>query len=142
MTGVTHLCIVAGGNDITAGKTAAATITAINTFVAAVKADFPAIKIMVVTLNPVVTGTYATTAGQVKHATNDVRVAFNTTLKAGLVGVDLVYDVNLIVENIPSPEDGLFSVANGQITNDGLHINSNGCTLIENSPIWAAFMAM
>lgn len=143
LEGVTHHVIVVGGNDITDGTTAAAMLAGYQSHINHIKAAWPSIKIMVLTLTPVVTGTYDTLGGQTVVASNGVRISANTQIKANvLTGVDKVADINTLGENSFNPEDGKFPVVPGQMTNDGLHYNTLGCSTLSAHPAFAEFMAM
>lgn len=139
---VTHVAIVTGGNDIRGNsRTAAQTAGYINTMIDQILAVNPTVKILVCALTPVVTGDFAFVGSQTPHATNGVRVQFNTnmlTLNA-IPRAHKLVNVNIAVENVYNPENGRFQAG---YTSDGTHLNSTGCVAAAALPDWAEFMAM
>lgn len=130
--GVTHYACVVGGNDINYdAATAAQVIANLNTHINRVKTAVPGIKVMIVTLTPVVSGTYDTLAGQTPNATTSIRLDANTQIKAGAItGADKVFDVTVHVETSQKFRVDL----GGAITFDGLHVNGRGCAFIQTAP--------
>lgn len=140
--GVTHVVLVTGGNDIRgAGRTAAQTWGDVNAIIDQILAFNPAIKIAVVVLTPVVTGDTAFVSSQTPHSTNGIRVQYNTGLTANnaIPKAHMIINVNTVVENVASPENGRF---NANYTTDGTHVNGTGCLPASQMPDWATFMAL
>lgn len=140
--GASHVVLVTGGNDIRgSGRTAAQTWGDVNAIVDQLLAFNPALKIAVVVLTPVVTGDPNFVSSQTPHATNSVRVAYNTGLVSNnaIPKAHMIINVNTVVENVANPENGRF---NAGYTTDGTHVNSTGCLPASQMPDWAAFMAL
>lgn len=124
----THVAFNFGINDTTAGDTAAT----VQTNTTNVLRSFSELgkPVALCTLGPVSTDTASTWAAlgtQTTHATNAVRAAINTQRLAGQQFASLIYDPNPALENVLSPEDGLWKASggNGQ-TADGTHENALG----------------
>lgn len=140
--GVSHVAIVTGGNDIRgSNRTAAETAGYINTIIDQILAVNPSVKILVCALTPVVTGDFAFVGSQTPHATNPIRVQFNTNLLTNnsVPKAHKLVNVNIAVENVFSPENGRFQP---NYTTDGTHLSTLGCVAAAGLPDWAEFMAM
>ena len=139
--GATHVVLVTGGNDIRGqARTAAQTWADVNAIIDQILAASPSIKIAVVVLTPVVTGDPAFVSSQTPHATNGVRVQYNTGLvsNSAIPKAHKIINVNTVVENVADPENGRFQP---NYTTDGTHVNSTGCLAASQMPDWANFMA-
>lgn len=117
----THVVITMGINDTTNTDSAATIQANTNTLIG----YFTGKKVAVCTMEPYSNSTdsFATVANQTPDVNNPVRVAVNTQRKTNLPLANVVYDLNIVLENILSPEDGKWKVGN---TADGLHANVAG----------------
>lgn len=119
----TNIGVNIGINDVTGGASAATVQTNTNTMLGL----FGSKPIAVCTMSPVSSSTdaWATTANQTTSAANSTRAAVNTQRLTTLPLAKVVYDVNPVVENVTSPEDGIWNITGGANTNDGTHHNAN-----------------
>lgn len=122
----THFAANFGINDVTNGATASQLQADTNSYIAL----FGAKPVAFCTMSPVSTGTWTTVAGQTTVASNPVRAATNTQRLTNFPLAKTVYDVNPVVENVTSPEDGLWNITGGANTDDGTHHNANSATRI------------
>ena len=121
-----HIAINFGINDVTGGRSAAQVQADTNSMIGL----FGSKPVAVCTLSPVSTGSWTTVGAQTTVASNSVRAAVNTQRLSNLPLARVVYDVNPIVENILSPEDGLWNIVGGANTDDGTHHNANSASRI------------
>lgn len=113
----THFAINMGINDVSNGDSAATIAANTNSMVAL----FPANSVALCTLSPVSSSTdaWATTANETPGSLNGIRVTGNTRRFAGVTGVKVLYDVNVAVESVASPESGIWKAPS--CTGDGTH---------------------
>lgn len=124
----THIAVNMGQNDVTSGSSAATIQTQTNTMLGL----FGARPIAISLFCPVSTSTdaWATVGNQTTAATNSVRAAVNTQRTTNLPLAKVIYDLPSVVENVMSPEDGLWNITGGANTNDGTHHNANSASRI------------
>lgn len=122
-----HIYFNFGINDVTAGsQTAAQVQTSTDTTIGL----FGSKNVGWCTLGPVSTSTdaWVTTGNQTTSAFNSVRAQVNTQRLSTFPLAKTVFDVNTVIENIQSPEDGIWNITGGANTADGTHPNANGYT--------------
>lgn len=120
-----HIHFNFGINDITVGgKTAAQVQTSTNSTIAL----FGSKPVGYCTLGPVSTSTdvWTTTINQTTSAFNSIRAQTNSQRLSTFPTAKTLFDVNPIIENVTSPEDGIWNVTGGSNTSDGTHPNANG----------------
>lgn len=119
----TRIAANMGQNDVSQGASAATVQTQTNTYIGLFGGKPVAFSLFC----PISTSTdaWTTVGNQTTVATNTVRADVNIQRRTNFPLAKVVYDLPAVVENVVSPEDGIWNVTGGANTNDGTHHNSN-----------------